>query len=199
MDRSTRPRDPGFEPDVWLDRRQLRVLAHPLRSRLLGALRVDGPATATRLAAALGTNTGATSYHLRQLAEVGLVVEETGHGQGRQRWWRAAHANHGWWHTDFADDPDAQSALDWLGDQQVRELAKRAGQWNRARHGYPRDWQDAATLSDFILKLSPDRVQALKSELFAVVERYGRETVAHPDAAQVRMFLYLFPRAEDTS
>ena len=50
------------------------MLAHPLRSRLLDELRLSGPATATTLAAVLHTNSGATSYHLRKLAEVALVV-----------------------------------------------------------------------------------------------------------------------------
>ena len=77
------------------------MLAHPLRSRLLRALRVDGPATATALAATLGTNTGATSYHLRKLASVGLV-DETGEGRGRERWWRAATEMHGWSERDVA-------------------------------------------------------------------------------------------------
>src|SRR5665811_582446 len=71
---------------VHLDRAALAVLAHPLRSRLLAELRVSGPATATTLAAVLHTNTGATSYHLRRLAEADLVVD-SGHGRGRQRLW----------------------------------------------------------------------------------------------------------------
>ena len=71
-------------------------LAHPLRLRLLGRLRTDGPATATALAEKLGTNTGATSYHLRQLAEVGLVAEDPDLGTGRQRWWRARHDVSSW-------------------------------------------------------------------------------------------------------
>src|ERR1035438_7930537 len=50
---------------VHLDSTALAVLAHPLRSRLLDELRISGPATATTLAAALHTNSGATSYHLR--------------------------------------------------------------------------------------------------------------------------------------
>ena len=58
------------------------MLAHPLRSRLLAELRVRGPATATTLAAVLQTNSGATSYHLRKLAEVALVVD-SGKGSGR--------------------------------------------------------------------------------------------------------------------
>ncbi|WP_242653142.1 winged helix-turn-helix domain-containing protein, partial [Intrasporangium flavum] len=68
---------PPMPDNIWLTPESLRVLAHPLRSRLLGALRRGGPATATDLAAALGTNSGATSYHLRKLESVGLV-EDTG-------------------------------------------------------------------------------------------------------------------------
>ena len=55
-----------------LDAQAITVLAHPLRSRLVSTLRIGGPATATALARALDTNSGATSYHLRRLAEVGL-------------------------------------------------------------------------------------------------------------------------------
>ena len=73
-------------PTVHLDRPALAMLAHPLRSRLLAELRVRGPATATTLAAVLQTNTGATSYHLRKLAQVGLVVDAS-LGSGRQRLW----------------------------------------------------------------------------------------------------------------
>ena len=47
------------------DATALKALAHPVRLRMLGMLRVDGPATATQLAARLGLNSGATSYHLR--------------------------------------------------------------------------------------------------------------------------------------
>ena len=47
----------------------LATLAHPLRARLHGLLRVGGPSTASRMAAALGTHSGATSYHLRILAK----------------------------------------------------------------------------------------------------------------------------------
>ena len=75
-------------PTVHLDRAALAMLAHPLRSRLLDELRISGPATATTLAAVLHTNSGATSYHLRKLAEVALVVD-SGQGTGRRRLWSA--------------------------------------------------------------------------------------------------------------
>ena len=40
------------------DPQVLRALAHPLRGRLLGLLRVDGPSTATRLAERVGESSG---------------------------------------------------------------------------------------------------------------------------------------------
>lgn len=58
-----------------LDAHSLRGLAHPLRIRLLGDLRLHGPATASQLAERLGESSGATSYHLRQLAAYGFVED----------------------------------------------------------------------------------------------------------------------------
>ena len=69
----------------------LRTLSHPTRLRMLMLLRLDGPATATQLAQQLRLNTGATSYHLRQLADQGFIVEDAERGDGRDRWWKAAH------------------------------------------------------------------------------------------------------------
>src|SRR5262245_28458635 len=67
------PLPPDFDPEheVLLNERSLRALAHPVRVKLLGLLRIEGPATATGLAEKLGLNSGATSYHLRQLAGAG--------------------------------------------------------------------------------------------------------------------------------
>ena len=94
---------------VRLDAASLKVLAHPLRSRLLSSLRRGGPSTATDLAATLGTNSGATSYHLRKLESVGLVAD-TGEGQGKRRLWRAATESHQFDASDFAGDEDSETA-----------------------------------------------------------------------------------------
>ena len=66
---------------------RLRGLAHPMRMRLLAALRADGPSTATALAHRLDLNSGATSYHLRQLATYGFIVEAAEMGNRRDRFW----------------------------------------------------------------------------------------------------------------
>src|SRR6476469_11269065 len=88
----------------------LRALSHPTRLRLLGLLRTDGPATATTLATRLGINTGQTSYHLRQLAQHGFVEDDAERGNGRDRWWKAAHQS-----TvtgALPDKPEDQAAMD---------------------------------------------------------------------------------------
>jgi DNA-binding transcriptional ArsR family regulator len=69
------------------DVRSVRALAHPLRLELLDLLRFDGPSTATLLARRTGESSGATSYHLRQLAHYGYI-EEAPTEAGRERWWR---------------------------------------------------------------------------------------------------------------
>jgi predicted ArsR family transcriptional regulator len=181
---------------VYLDPKQIRVLAHPLRSRLVGELRLDGPATATRLAEALGTNTGATSYHLRQLAEAGLVEEDPGAGHGRERVWRAAHDVTSWQRNAYADDPDATAAADWLAGFQVQRFADRAEQWQRALPDEPAAWRDAAMMSDYILTLSSSQLDGLLKELDAVIERHRGETNADPapDSRQVLIYLAGAPR-----
>jgi DNA-binding transcriptional ArsR family regulator len=79
-----------LQPHEVRDVEALRVLAHPMRQRILRYLRQAGPATSTTLARDLGENSGIMSYHLRQLAEYDFVQEVAGRGQGRERWWQAA-------------------------------------------------------------------------------------------------------------
>ena len=89
----------------------LRALSHPVRLRILGLLRVDGPSTASALAARLGLNSGATSYHLRQLAQHGFAVDDAERGNGRDRWWWAAHQST---RTDASAEanPEGREAID---------------------------------------------------------------------------------------
>jgi predicted ArsR family transcriptional regulator len=186
--------------NVFLTPRQIRVLAHPLRARLLSELRLDGAATATRLAQVLGTNTGATSYHLRQLADVGLVLEDQGAGHGRERWWRSAHDMTSWDRGAYTGDPDATAASDWLTANALRNLVNRAEAWHRAAPAEPAAWREAAAFSDYILTLSATQLRELTTELDAVVERHRRAAADAPDPAgrQVLLYLYPLPRLEES-
>ena len=184
---------------VNLDSRQIRVLAHPLRSRLLSQLRLNGAATATKLAEVLGTNTGATSYHLRQLAEVGLVAEDAGAGHGRERWWRAAHDVTSWERDNFAGDLDAQAASDWLTSNFAHQLAERIEDWNAAIADEPVEWRAAAAFSDYIIPLGPAQ---LTRDARRAQRGHRRPLAAQrepaPDARQVLLYLYRLPRMEQS-
>src|SRR5690242_5095730 len=88
----------------------LRALSHPTRLRMLMLLRLEGPATSTSLAQRLSLNTGATSYHLRQLAEHGFIEEDAERGDARDRWWKASHEST---HASIADrSPDEQEEIE---------------------------------------------------------------------------------------
>lgn len=185
------------ESSPRLTARALKVLAHPLRIRLLGQLRVAGPATATTLAAALGTNSGATSYHLRKLAEVDLVTE-TGQRHGRQRWWRASTEMHSWFASDLDDDPDGAATAEWLHGESVRIFQRYAERWLSSQAEWSPEWRDASGASDYGLQLSAPQLRDLLDEISAVIARY-RTGPPDTDAAQVMLFLHAFPQLPKAS
>jgi len=177
---------------LHLDATALKVLAHPLRSRLLSGLRTGGPATATALAEKLGTNSGATSYHLRKLASVGLV-EETGEGHGRERWWRAATEMHSFTQRDVVYDPDARVAADWLRRYYLRSFADRFQRWLDVHETWSLEWQEVADASDRLLRVSPKRLAELQAEIETLLDRYRDPDPDDPDARQVEIDLHAFP------
>ncbi|PII82761.1 transcriptional regulator [Leucobacter sp. OLJS4] len=184
--------EPETHRDLHLDERAVRVLAHPLRSRLLGELRLHGPATATRLAETLGTNTGATSYHLRALETVGLVTD-TGEGAGRRRLWAASTESHSWTNSDFAGDDDAQAALGWLRRDYVRQFAVRAEQWLDAEPEWPAEWVDLLGHGDSLLVVTPAQLAAFRAELDALLEKYRAAGEGDPGARRLHFVEQTMP------
>jgi predicted ArsR family transcriptional regulator len=181
-------------PTVYLDRAALAMLAHPLRSRLLEELRVTGPATATTLASVLHTNSGATSYHLRKLAEVALVVD-SGHGTGRRRLWSASNRSRprDEGPSGHTDDPDAQAALAWLARDYLHLFSDRAQQWLDTQDRWPVDWREQVGLSDHLVQVTAGQLAALRGELVEVLERYRRVGAGNPDAKRVSVYLCPLP------
>jgi DNA-binding MarR family transcriptional regulator len=173
--------EPRALSSIRLSADAIKVLAHPLRSRLLAALRTDGAATATALAEKLDTNTGATSYHLRKLAAVGLV-EETGEGHGRERWWRPSTEVHEWTDEVTEGDRDAQAAAGWLREHYIRSFVERAENWLTHHDEWPLEWRRLAGSTDYVLELTPAQLEALMAELWAVITRVYAETTADATA-----------------
>jgi DNA-binding transcriptional ArsR family regulator len=167
---------------IQLDATSLRGIAHPLRVRILGLLREYGPSTATRLAERLGQSTGATSYHLRQLALYGFVTEEVGRGAGRERWWRAAHRR-----TIFNDEEAAREApveTEAYLRSVAAAYAERVDRWLGERPALSRDWSPAATLSDWPLWLTPAEARELHDRLIALIVSYRQDPEGRPGAPE---------------
>jgi DNA-binding transcriptional ArsR family regulator len=186
------PTRTGDLTGLRLDAVALKVLAHPLRSRLLSALRVDGPATATALATRLATNSGATSYHLRKLESVGLV-SDTGEGEGKRRLWQAATDFHTWEPSDFAGDEDSETALSWLVRDYARHFSQQFERWLDVQESWPVEWRDAAGMSDNFIVATAEQVEQLKAEVDELLLRYRRVGQGNPRARRLAVYSVLYP------
>ncbi|MDT0345179.1 ArsR/SmtB family transcription factor [Streptomyces litchfieldiae] len=187
-------------PEVVLDARGLRALAHPVRVQVLGLLRRYGPATATQLAQRMGLTSGATSYHLRQLGAAGFVEEDTSRGNARDRWWRAAHR------MTRLNDPalverEPEAALGYLRSV-ATAYALRVQQAVDEAETLPAPWRRVLNLSDTGLLLTPDEADQLHREIWEVVGRYRRnvpeEAAGAPaGAGPVSLMTHVLPEPAD--
>ncbi|MFE6162701.1 helix-turn-helix domain-containing protein [Streptomyces sp. NPDC056486] len=179
-----------------LDARSLRGIAHPLRMRLLGSLRIDGPATASQLASRFSESSGSTSYHLRQLAAHGFVEDDPQPGKGRERWWRATHQ-----YTEFSDtltrdaDPAVRGAAALYMHEVAALHAEALSTWVGTSHEWPEEWQASADISDTALRLTPALASELDEKVRQLIESYRESapTEDDPQAELVRIHTHVFP------
>ena len=176
------------------DPQVLRALAHPVRLRLIGLLRTDGPSTATLLGRRLDESSGTTSYHLRELARYGFVGEVAGRGTGRERWWQALHRSTHWEAEDFADE--GSEVVDELNRQIVSLRGQHLQAWLAQQSELDQAWDGAAELSDWVVRLTPDETRRLSQELGEVLDRWSAERTGREpaeDTELVRVHLDLLP------
>ncbi|WP_373304847.1 ArsR/SmtB family transcription factor [Streptomyces coeruleorubidus] len=192
--------EPENTPVRQLDARSLRGLAHPLRMQLLDALRFGGPATASQLAQKLGESSGATSYHLRQLAEYGFVEDAPEHGKGRERWWKAAH--HGLRFDDALltdSDPTVRGAADMYLHEVATTQTRDLSTWLGNRDSWPEEWSRSWDMSSATLRLTPELTRELVEKMHALVDTYRDRATTEdtPGAEQVRLHTHAFPIRTD--
>jgi hypothetical protein len=152
----------------------LRAYAHPVRMKLILALRTRGPLTATQAGRLLGESSGTCSFHLRQLAKYGLV-EETGEGTGREKPWRATTTSTTW--DDVQEDPENAAAASALAEVLADSYFAQLKRWLQVRDGESEEWQRAAFLGDRFLWLTADELTQLGHDIVAVTDKYFERTV----------------------
>ncbi|WP_406125912.1 ArsR/SmtB family transcription factor [Streptomyces sp. NBC_00989] len=183
-----------------LDARSLRGLAHPLRMQLLDALRHHGPATASQLAERLGESSGATSYHLRQLAEHGFVEDAPERGKGRERWWQAVDQSIRYDSTDFEDaSPEVRGLTEVFMQEGAARHGRELAAWLATRDRWSQTWSSASDMSDATVRLTPDLAAELIGKMHALIDDYrGRVPDKDtPKSEQVRIHTHLFPIETD--
>ncbi|MET9696030.1 winged helix-turn-helix domain-containing protein [Streptomyces sp. NPDC006529] len=197
MPDDTDPTNPKAPKVRTLDAHALRGLAHPLRIRLLAALRHEGPATASQLAERLGESSGATSYHLRQLAAHGFVEDAPQHGKGRERWWQASHEGTGFDETLMRDaDPATRSAAEVFLHEIASIHAQEMNTWLGNSQRWSTEWRQGADLSDFTLRLTAPQAHELINKMHDLINSY-RDLGPQEGAETVRLHTHVFPRTSD--
>ena len=173
------PEDPAAERELATavpDMTALKALAHADRLRMLGLLRFDGPATATGLAKRLGLNSGATSYHLRQLAEHGFIEQANELGNKRERWWRARHDS-----TRYDPAEMSNETLDAGLAMAQAVLSQHTAFMQRALAQFPDqppEWRKASNASDYIMAMTAEEALALKERLIGILREAMRQSPA---------------------
>jgi Helix-turn-helix domain len=176
------------------DPRALRAYAHPIRMKLVGLLRTEGPLTATRAGELLGESSGTTSFHLRQLAKYGLV-EEAGGGTGREKPWRATTTSTAWDST--AGTPELAAAAGLLNTVIAEQYFEQLMRWLEARPDEPEQWQGAAPFGDRILYVTAEELSELSGKVGDLVDEYFERQVRpelRPAGSRLVTWLHLaFP------
>jgi DNA-binding transcriptional ArsR family regulator len=187
--------------DPEQDAAALKALTHPLRIRLLGMLRQDGPATASELAVRTGESSASTSYHLRVLAKYAFVAEAE-HRDGRERRWQAVHSVTSWSNKAMETSPGSRAWVSFSRRRQIEHLEA-----SLVRHEadiadgrLDQGWVEPSGISDLMPRLTPESL----AELWEVIDRKLEELTTRdeddPRAAQVVLLtagLPLAPREPD--
>jgi hypothetical protein len=173
------------------DARSLRGYAHPLRLRLIGLLRSEGPMTATQAAARLDDNVPNCSFHLRQLAKYGLA-ERAPAADGRERPWRATSQYTSW--DDDSDDPAVKAATDQLNGALLGAYLDRAQEYLASRGDEPVEWRVAAGFSDTLLSVTADELRARSEQIDAVLAPNTDPGRRPAGSRSVQLVLMALPR-----
>lgn len=184
-----------------VDAAALRVLAHPMRIRILGSLRREGPATSTILAKRLATDTGQTSFHVRSLHEAGFVEELPDRGKGRERWWQAVTLATSWRPLSDYAEPEVRTAFADFERAANAVWTTLLHEYLNDRDSWPQEWIEAAGSYDLWVRLSPAGLRKLTEEMRELIKKHSLppDAADEPDASDVVVLMHAFPRRPSTA
>ncbi|MFE1907184.1 ArsR/SmtB family transcription factor [Streptomyces gardneri] len=178
----------------------LKAISHPLRMRLYRALFVSRTATASQLADQVDEAVSLVSYHLRKLADHGLIEEaENRSADGRERWWQPASYGISVQEEDLKGAPELLAASAAFGRTVNEQRTELHSRFLDERHTWPEQWRTASVSSEWLPRLTAAELTALGEELEAVLKKYDQKARAAEEAGDtegrenVAVHLHAFP------
>ncbi len=158
----------------------LKCMAHPARMRLLGALRVGGVQTVGELSAATGEAPGAVSYHLAQLAKVGLVEKAASpDGDKRKSYWKSCHHA-----TNVQPDSADADVIDAFSRTAALTYQMAYERFLDVLPTLPQEWAQTCGANDRVLRLTAEETRAMVEDLNAVMHKWEQLSDARRAAAE---------------
>jgi DNA-binding transcriptional ArsR family regulator len=175
------------------DSRVLAAMAHPLRRRLLDALKVDGPSTASMLANRTGQAIGNVSHHMKVLAQAALVEEAPQLARDRrERWWRLSDTSRRWSSTSFDDDPAAGAGADAAASLGLDHHVAKVRAWRAQRETADVAWSDAAFSIDTWLQLTPTELAELSEQIVSLLRQWSTRDTTGEGAQRQPVFVFAY-------
>ncbi|WP_265861601.1 winged helix-turn-helix domain-containing protein [Streptomyces sp. SKN60] len=115
------------------------------------------------------------SYHLRKLADGGLVEEaEAQSSDGRERWWQPSSYGFSIHEEDLKDAPELAAAGAAFGRTVTEQRAEMYARYLSEKDTWSAEWRSAAISSEWLPRLTAAELAALGKELDAVLRKYDQ-------------------------
>lgn len=173
--------------DLQADATTLRAIAHPVRNRILHELHAAGPMRAADVAAALGVPANQASFHLRQLAKYGLIVEAPEAARdGRDRVWKTAHEGVNVDPTELEKQPGGKAAVRVFHDvarRRAHQVVDLVFDSRKHKGVY-------TSQSESALRLTAEEAKQFAEEFRAVAAKWNERTRAD-DGVERATYLFM--------
>ncbi|MDX3852827.1 helix-turn-helix domain-containing protein [Streptomyces sp. AK02-01A] len=191
---------PDTNPRRITDLDTLKAFGHPLRMKLYRALYIARTATASQLADQVDEAVSLVSYHLRKLADHGLIEQAEPQGRdGRERWWQLASQGLSFHDEDFSDAPEKAATHAAVGRMSFEQRSDLYRRYLDTQSAWDADWRRAAFSNEYLAPLTAAELVAFTSEMHQLAKKYeaaGRaaEEAGDTDGREhVALHLYGFP------
>ncbi|MGY1433571.1 ArsR/SmtB family transcription factor [Streptomyces reniochalinae] len=181
------------------DPKAMRALSHPVRLAILDLLGRDGPASATELAKEIDASPSGISWHLRHLAEFGLVRDSEGGSDRRYRRWEVVARGFRFEVPEDPDDEEGRSAARLLSQHMFLQAGETPVRWAaEVEPGLDPVWRRLAGLSNTRVVLGPDELAFVQREFERILAPFvTRDEADWPaDGRRVRLMRYVLPEQD---